>query len=81
MKNTKEYYEDLQKSKDLNGFEWWVFIEGVHYFNKREGRGFVEVCCSEEQIDNGDIEFMCAKGLTLSYKIVKKINKEYIKNN
>ena len=81
MKNKKEYYKDLHKSKDLNGFNWWGFIEGVHYFSKQEDVGFAEICCSEEQLDNGDIEFMCENGLTLSDERRRRIEKEYIKNN
>lgn len=52
----------------FSGFRWAFFEKGIYTFTKesstQKGKTVV-VECSEEQLSNGDIEFMCENGLTL----------------
>lgn len=81
MKNSKYYYKSLHETKNLNGFRWWGFIDGIHNFSNKEVDGWINIECTDDNIENGDIEFMCEKGLTLSSKSVEKIQKKYLKEH
>jgi hypothetical protein len=61
MKFDKEKYRNLT----FNGFVWWGFVEGLHNFRKELERGkWLNVQCTEEQLYNGDIQYMTEKLIT-----------------
>lgn len=59
---------DTEKYRDLsyNGYKWVGVEDGIHTFSKQSGNGFYVIECTEEQLSNGDIEFMTERGITLS---------------
>lgn len=66
---------------EINGYRWFSHNKGVHSFQRRttDGYRWELVQCTEEQLHNGDIEFMTEHGWTLSkeqirdtYKLFKK---------
>lgn len=58
----KDYYRALKP----NGYQWFGLIDGLHHFSKEiESGKWAELRCREEQITNGDLEFMAEHGLTL----------------
>lgn len=58
----KDYYRAIKPS----GFMWFGLIDGFHHFSKEVERGkWLEIRCREEQLTNGDIDFMAEHGLTL----------------
>lgn len=62
-----------------NGFKWFSFSNGIHSFSKKTDKGFTVVECSEEQIYNGDLEFMCENGLTIDKVRKAKEIKKFLK--
>lgn len=63
-----------------NGYSWTHFRDGIYYFSRKEQTGYSQICCSEEQLTNGDLEFMAENGYTLSNKRVNAIKAKYRKN-
>lgn len=54
------------KTKSYNGYQWYAFESGLHFFSKHvEAKGYAVLCCEEKQVFNGDLEFMSMHGLTL----------------
>lgn len=66
----------------FSGFRWAYFENGIYTFTKdsptEKGKTLV-VECSEEQLSNGDIEFMCEHGLSLGEERKADIIAEYLK--
>lgn len=63
MKHIKAYYQILHETKDLNGFQWFGYCQNskgeyLHHFQKQEGKKWVELKVNEEDIENGNLEFM-----------------------
>lgn len=63
----------------FNGFVWFNHYQGVHSFQKKSDDGYKWelIQCTEEQLTNGDIEFMTQNGLTLSKEKQKQAHKKY----
>ena len=74
MKFDKTKYQDLQ----FNDFKWIYWDRGLHCFQKKESNGFSILHCSEEQIANGDLEYMTLHGLTLSLEMRRKTQNNFI---
>ncbi len=64
----------------INGYEWFAFDRGVHSFQKRVGKWYSLVECSEDQLHNGDIDFMTKHNYTLSRSQKKYINLKFKRN-
>jgi hypothetical protein len=63
MKHIKAYYQILHETKELNGFKWFGYCENskgeyLHHFQKQDGKKWLEIKASEEDLENGNIEFM-----------------------
>lgn len=54
MKNDKVTYQNIE----INGFRWAGFWDKMHHFTKHEGKGWLEISCAENDIDNGNIKDM-----------------------
>ena len=70
---------DRMVGKEVNGFRWFSHYKGVHDFTKRsEGSySYAHIQCTEDQLTNGDIEFMTEHGWTLSKEKVKEAHRKY----
>ncbi len=75
MKFDKTKYQDLQ----FNDFKWIYWDRGLHCFQKKESNGFSILHCSEEQIANGDLEYMTLHGITLSKERQNQVRSEFSK--
>ena len=72
----KKKYIDLE----FNGYRWFSHFKGVHSFQKKLNDGrWGKIECSEEQLNNGDIQFMAEHEMTLSSKLKLKVNKLFDK--
>jgi len=76
--NTEKYI-----GMEFNGYRWFNHYKGVHSFQKRTNDGYrwMLVECTEEQLYNGDIEFMTKHGWTLSKERKRETNKLYDRVN
>lgn len=69
MKHNKEHY----KSLTYNGYQWYGYVSGKHLFQKGDYRtGYKTIRCTEEMLENGDIEFMAEHDLSFEAKFQKK---------
>ena len=78
----KSYYQNLHEHKDLSGFKWNGFCYGIHLFSKLvEGSSWKKwgIECTEEDIENNNIEYMCKNGWTTSKDEIKKVQRKYKK--
>ena len=78
----KSYYQNLHEHKDLSGFKWNGFCYGIHLFTKLvEGSSWKKwaIECTEEDIENNNIEYMCKNGWTTSKDEIKKVQRKYKK--
>ena len=57
----------------FNGYSWCMFNKGIHTFSKKVAGGYASVECSEEQLTNGDIEFMTENGITIDHELKSNI--------
>lgn len=55
MKHSKNYYKNLPKH---NGYEWYSFDKGKHFFKKKEAKGYSVIKVTDKDIENGNFEFM-----------------------
>lgn len=62
--------------KIINGYTWFSFEFGIHAFIKNN---FI-IECTENQIYNGDIEFMTENGWTIGKELKKKAITTFKKN-
>jgi hypothetical protein len=71
---------DKRKYKSIE-VNWSVFEKGIHTFVKvvKAHKEYLCVKCSEEQITNGDLDFMTKHKITLSTERKAEIRKEYLK--
>ena len=68
---------------EFNGYKWFYHYKGVHSFQKRTSDGYkwMLIECTEEQLYNGDIEFMTEHGLTISEEMKRKTKSRTYKPN
>jgi hypothetical protein len=59
MKHPKSYYKNLPT---YNGYKWFGYENGKHLFSKKEGNGYSTIKAKEEDLNNGNIEFMTQYG-------------------
>jgi len=58
-------YKSILKRVNINGYKWIYFEKGLYAFQRYDqGKGYSLIRCSEEQLFNGDIEFMTENGWT-----------------
>lgn len=78
MTHNKAHYQAII----YNGFKWYCFEEGVHYFSKRLDNGlYAEICCKEEQLTNGSFQYIAAENLTLSKECIKQVKRKWRSHN
>jgi hypothetical protein len=66
--------------KDVNGYSCYWIEKGIYSFSKKTPKGptrYSTIECEEEQLTNGDIEFMTLNGLTLSDARKKAYQKKF----
>lgn len=73
------------KNLSFNGYTCFAHSHGIYSFKKKDTGGYWEIECTEEQLINGDIEFMTLHGLTLSperrrNEIRKDLKKQFQNN-
>jgi len=62
----KDSIKKILHRLNLNGYEFKWFKDGLYHFVKGDNQtGFIEIVCSQEQLFNGDIEYMTKKDLSL----------------
>lgn len=61
MTRPKQFYLDL---KLANSFEWKYFEKGLHTFVAKMQQGYITMCCTEKDIDDGNIHDLIDFGLT-----------------
>jgi hypothetical protein len=49
----------------VNGFKWFGYMSGFHYFSKETDRSYAQIKCNTDQIHNGDLEYMTLHNLTM----------------
>lgn len=54
------------KDLEFNGYKCYYFEKGIYSFQKQVGKNYSGIECTEEQLTNGDIEFMTTHGWTIS---------------
>jgi hypothetical protein len=68
--------------KTVNGYTHFHSEKGIHSYTKHEeGKGFILVECTDDQLHNGDIEFLTTHGMTISKEMKKKFQKNWEKKN
>lgn len=57
----------MEKNKlSYNGYECYMKTKDLYYFSKKDTNGkYLEIICTENDMKNGNIEFMCQHDLTL----------------
>jgi hypothetical protein len=60
MKHSKAHYQSL----NYNGYTWTGFWNKKHHFSKPEGKGFACIKATEEDLENGNIEFFAEHNLS-----------------
>ena len=66
MIHSKEHYKTLSK----DGYKWTGFWDKFHHFTKEVNnpRGYLTVACTDEDLTNGNFDFMIKHGLTRDIK-------------
>lgn len=65
----------------INGYQWFCYHKGIYAFQKKTVNRYLIVECDENQLINGDIEYMTQHGLTIGKKLKNSIVKKYEKGN
>lgn len=65
----------------VNGYELMLMANGLNYFSKKETAGCLEIVCTDEQLKNGDIQFMTKHGLTLSPERIRKEVRKFLRKH
>ncbi len=60
MTRKKPFYTGI----NINGFTWSGWWDKFHHFVKRETGGYLEVRCTDQDIDDGNLAQMIEYGLT-----------------
>ena len=57
----------------INGYKCFYANEnkGLYEFSKETKSGYLHIKCTEEQLTNGDIEFMTQHDLTYAHQTIK----------
>lgn len=61
MKHTKDYYKNLPKH---NGYEWYSFDKGKHWFKKKEAKGYSVIKVTDKDIEDGSFQFMAQHNMS-----------------
>jgi hypothetical protein len=61
MKHLKSHYKNLPS---YSGYKWRGFSNGKHSFVKKDVKGYIEIEALEEDLTNGNIEFMAENDLS-----------------
>lgn len=65
MKHSKQRLKQMELP---NGYQWFGFIDGFHYFKRkaeRERGGFYQIRCKPKDIEDGNIKDMAKYEVTL----------------
>lgn len=73
LENKKIYFQNLS----FNGFQWTGSDRGIHSFQKKTALGYQLIECSEDQLHNGDLEFMTEHGLSLGTERKRAYQKKF----
>jgi len=65
MKHPKSHYQSLPT---YSGYKWFGFEKGKHLFQQKANKGYYSIKASEEDLENGNIEFMAEHGLSNTNK-------------
>lgn len=75
-----EFEKSELKAMNFHGFTWYAYENGLHYFERKDSNGHLEMVCEPQQLANGDAEYMAKNGLTLSPSRIKKNIRKYIRS-
>jgi len=80
MKHPKSHYQSLPT---YSGYKWFGFEKGKHLFQQKANKGYYSIKASEEDLENGNIEFMAEHGLSNTNKFTNggDILREFDNNN
>jgi len=79
MKTQQQQITNKHVGLIINEYHWFSHYRGVHAFQKQQSDGkFCEIECTEEQLHNGDIEFMTLHGLTISKDRKRRTEQKYL---
>jgi hypothetical protein len=67
------------KNLSFNGYTCFCHSHGIYSFKKKDNGGYWEIECTEEQLSNGDIEFMTENGITLSAERKRNEVRKYLR--
>ena len=67
------------KNLSFNGYTCYYHHNGIYSFQKKVDKGYSQIECTEEQLTNGDIEFMTLHGWTLSSERRRNEIRKYLK--
>ena len=69
------------KGLQIKNYIWNSFNEGIYTFVRIDDKyKWFPIECSEQDIENGNLEVMIDNGYTLSKERIKMIRKLYLKN-
>ncbi len=71
----KNFDKNQYSKMEFNGYKWAFHSKGIHTFTKKEGAVWTVIECSEEQLYNGDIQFLTEHGLTIGKELKKSLQK------
>ena len=79
MENKKKRFDKRKyENLDFNGYKWHKFKDGVHTFRKQiEPLIWSVIDCTEDDINDGAIEYMANIGLTLNKEAIMKAKNNY----
>ena len=60
MKYKKEHYKKI----NIGGYYWGGFWDNMRHFVKKEKRGYLSITCDEEDLENGNLEYMVENRMT-----------------
>ena len=73
---------NVMEGYEVNGYKWISHYKGVHSFQRKSEDGYrwCLIQCTQEQLKNGDIEFMTEYGWTLSKERIRQTHRNYDNN-
>ena len=60
MKKAKVFYQSL----NIDGFTWRGYWNKLHHFVKKECAGYLEIKCTDTDIQDGNLQDMIKLGVT-----------------